>query len=252
MKVIVKNLALEYDDRGSGPVMLLLHGWQDDLHTFDPIVPLLAPSWRIVRLDLPGFGKSEAPGRAWELDQYVSAVAEFIDKLDLHVEVLVGHSFGGRITIKGLGTGSLHAKKAVLIASAGVAKRNSPRRRFFMLIAKAGKMFTLIPPLRFVREELRKMLYKSTGSDYLKAGPLKDTFLKVVEEDLTSTARTVSVPTLLIWGDADTETPLSEGKLLSNLIRVSSLEVFGGAGHFVHLEKPGEVAQAITHFVATT
>ena len=97
MKIIVQNLATEYLDEGNGKVVLFLHGWQDNLHTFDSLASLLSPTWRIVRLDLPGFGKSEVPKETGELDNYVQFVKDFINKLDIHVYALVGHSFGGQL-----------------------------------------------------------------------------------------------------------------------------------------------------------
>ena len=63
MKIIVKNLAIEYRDEGTGPVALFLHGWKDNLHTFDPLMPFLSDKLRIIRLDLPGFGESEISKR---------------------------------------------------------------------------------------------------------------------------------------------------------------------------------------------
>ena len=74
MKVIVNNLATEFEDEGTGPVLLFLHGWKDSLKTFAPLVPGLASDYRVVRLDLPGFGGSEMPSRPWSVSDYVAFV----------------------------------------------------------------------------------------------------------------------------------------------------------------------------------
>ncbi len=237
-------------DEGSGPVILLLHGWKSDLHTFDPLISAFTGSFRVVRLDLPGFGGSEVPKDSWGVGEYALFVKAFIHKLGISVDTLVGHSFGGRITLKGVGLGELHPKKVVLIASAGLAKHKTLRNRLFGILAKVGKMLTVLFPASF-RSSLRHRLYQATGSsDYLNAGVLKETSLKVIREDLSGCARGVEVPTLLIWGENDTATPLSDGKRLAELISGSRLEILEGAGHFVHQERSREVMELIKKFVS--
>src|SRR3989344_7345008 len=113
MKVIVDGLATEYKDEGSGPALLMLHGWMDTLSSFDAITKGLADSHRIVRLDLPGFGGTEAPPDTWYISDFVSFVQHFIQKIGLDSYVLLGHSFGGRISIKGVGTGVLQPSRLV-------------------------------------------------------------------------------------------------------------------------------------------
>ena len=249
MRIIVQNLAIEYEDRGTGPVMLFLHGWKDDLHTFDALAPTFVGSWRIILLDLPGFGKSELLPNAWGLTEYVLFVQVFLEKLKVSPAVIVGHSFGGRILIKGLAMNVFEVQKAVLVASAGVAKLKTTRSLFFGAVAKFGKLVTVIPPFYFWRNTLRKKLYSLIGSDYFQAGALKETFLKVVREDLSLDAKKIAIPVLLVWGSLDTETPLSDAQKFARLIQGATLQVYEGTGHFVHREKATEVAQRIKHFV---
>ena len=241
-------MAIEYRDEGTGPVMLFLHGWQDGLHTFDSLASLLSADYRIIRVDLPGFGESEMPKTAWHLDNYVGFVKDFIDKLGIKVDILAGHSLGGRIVIKGIAAKIFDAPKIVLIASAGIAERNTARNVFFGVLAKTGRLATAIPPLAFLRAPLRKYLYQSLGSDYLSAGPLRETFLNIINEDLSASAAAITKPSLLIWGSKDTETPLRDGQRLVTLIPGATLEVIPGAGHFVHREKPQEIVQLIRKF----
>lgn len=249
MKVIIQNIATDYTDEGSGPVMLFLHGWQDNLHTFDALARRFAASRRIIRFDLPGFGESEMPKMAWDLDNYVQFVADFIKKLDIQVDVLVGHSFGGRIIIKGTAGETIKVNKIILIASAGIARKRTVVNSMIKILAKIGGLVTYIPPLIFWREEIRRKLYGLLGSDYLEAGALKRTFLKIIREDLAPIAGKITKPTLLIWGSDDTETPLADGKRLSELISNSQFEVISSAGHLVHKEKTEEVAALIKKFL---
>jgi pimeloyl-ACP methyl ester carboxylesterase len=249
MKIIVQNLAVEYQDEGEGEVILLLHGWQDNLHTFDALMPLLSTTNRVIRLDCPGFGQSEIPERAWDLDNYVKLVENFIQKLHLQVDVLIGHSFGGRIAIKGAADKNLQPNKIVLVNSAGIAKNKILRNSVLKIGAKIIGWITYIPPFVFWREKWRKKMYESIGSDYLNAGAMQETFLKIISEDLSASAKKINIPTLLIWGADDTETPLSDGKLFSQLIPNSKLEIINGAGHFVHQKKPEAVAKLIRIFM---
>lgn len=248
MKIIIDNVATEYSDEGSGKTLLMLHGWKDSLRTFDPIARELAGNYRIVRLDMPGFGGTELPRTDLRLDDYVDFVENFIVKLDLDVAALVGHSFGGRVILKGLARRVFHPQKVVLIAAAGVSEKKPGKNVVLKVLARIGKVASAPLPRR-MRAAIRGMLYRSIGSDYLATGVLKGIFINVVSENLTNSAEQVSVPTLLVWGSADTSTPLPDGEKLARLITGSRLEVFDGATHFVHHEKAGEIATLIREFV---
>lgn len=249
MKVLVSGIATEYQDQGTGPIVLFLPGWQDTLHSFDAIAKDLIPNYRIIRLDLPGFGATETPAEPWDLDCYITFVAEFIKKLTIVPTAIVGHSFGGRITIKGLATQTLAAEKIILIAAAGITHRRTWRNTILQALAKTGRLLTTIPPLSFWRQTLRKKLYRAIGSDYFAAGRLKETFLKVIAEDLSQVAPKIAVPTLLIWGADDTATPLTDGQKLHQLISGSKLEVITNTGHFVHQQEPERVAILMKNFL---
>lgn len=249
MKVIVQNLAIEYQDEGAGPVVLFLHGWMDTLHTFDALVPFLSSQHRVIRVDLPGFGKSETPKEPWGYNEYVRFVKNFVQKLDLDIDTFVGHSFGGGIVIKGVATNELQSHKVVLIGAAGLRKNRPSRKAILKSFAKIGGFFMNIPPLVFWRNALRKKLYGFLGSDYPGRGPLRDTYLRIIAEDLRASAAKISTPTLLVWGAMDNATPLSDGEELSGLIQDSVFAVVEDAGHFVHQEKTKETATHIIKFL---
>lgn len=248
MKIIVQGLAIEYADDGAGPVVLMLHGWKDTLHTFDALAAKLVDRYRIVRIDMPGFGESDMPDPQSRLDDYVDLVDAFIRKMNLKVDTLVGHSFGGRVIIKGIHRKVFSPRKVVLIASAGVAERNAARGGALKMVAKVGKLATMPLP-HGIRQKLRRRLYSSIGSDYHASGRLKDIFLNVVQENLSAAAPSLTMPTLLVWGAEDTQTPLTDGDKLHHLIRGSRLETIRGATHFVHQEHPEKVAQLMSAFL---
>lgn len=247
MKIIINNLVTEYNDQGQGPVILMLHGWGNGLHSFDLITEKLKSKYRIVRLDLPGFGKTQRPTN-WRLDDYVNFVQSFLQKINLQPEILLGHSFGGRIIIKGVGQEKFRPKRIVMVSPAGVSNFKS-WRNFFGLISKIGSLVLLVPPLLFWRQKIRKLFYKLIESDYDQSGPMKEIFSAVVGEDLTPFARAITLPTLLIWGELDRVTPLSDGQLLHSLIINSRLEVIKEIGHFAHIEKSEEVVELTEQFL---
>lgn len=250
MKVIVQNIATEYSDEGDGEALLFLPGWMNAISNSDELASRLISKYRVVRLDLPGFGGgTEAPPADWHVLDYALFVKAFTEKVGLTSYVLAGHSFGGRVAIKGIAEGILKPSRLILIASAGVARHRTLRNRIFMVLAKIGKVLIYIPPLFLWRKQLRRKLYGKLKSDYLAAGPLSQVYLNTIREDLTEAARKISIPALLILGSDDDMVPLSDGKLFAELIKGSRLEVFPGVGHFPHRDRAQEVAKLIIEFV---
>ncbi len=251
MRIIVKGLATEYADEGKGQVLLFLPGWMNTFRNFDELTALLASQYRIIRLDLPGFGGgTETPPPDWRVEDYVLFVKDFIEKIGFSPYILVGHSFGGRVAIKGVGQGSLLPSLLVLIASAGITKGRTFRNRALTVLAKIGKLIMYIPPFSLWRNQLRKKLYRKLGSDYLAAGALSQIYLNTIKEDLREYARKIVIPTLLIWGNEDRMVPLSDGKLFAEIVKDSQLKILSGVGHSPHSERPEEVARLIRSFLA--
>ncbi len=247
-KILVNNLPTAYLDEGEGSVILMLHGWRRTLSDFDGIATILKNNYRIIRIDLPGFGETEKSSQAWDLGDYIDFLDAFINKLEIKPDVIVGHSFGGRIIIKGIASGKLKAKKIVLISAAGV-KVDTLRKKLFLFLAKIGDVISYIPPLIFVRRKLKNKFYKIIGSDYLESGNMKEIFKAVVDENLAPLAAKIKCDALLIWGEKDMQTPLKDGQLLHSLIASSRLEVLQNTGHFVQIEEAQKVAGIIGDFV---
>lgn len=250
MKIIVENISVEYEKSGKGKLALLLHGWGDSLHTFDLLCSELEKKFSIVRLDLPGFGASEMPPTAWGVEDYAQFVKDFCRKLHLEPQYIIGHSLGGRIAIKICSQKLLNPQKLILLASAGIRESNSARNRSYATVAKIGKVALSLPGLKRYQKAARSKLYKTAGTqDYLVSGPLKETFVKVIHEDLRDDAVQIEQSTLLLYGEQDTETPVHYGKLLHNLIPKSELDVITSASHFMHQEKPQVIVKAIENFL---
>jgi pimeloyl-ACP methyl ester carboxylesterase len=248
MQVIVDSLLTHYEVHGKGKVVLLLHGWGDSAAGLAKLQAALAKKYKVVAVDLPGFGSSQAPEGAWGLDDYAYFVSHFLAKIEAEkLHVLVGHSNGGAIAVRSLARGWLGADKLVLLASAGVRGEYKGRVKAIRMITKAGK--ALAAPLpKAVKHKLRKKVYKTVGSDMLVAEHLQETFKKVVTDDVREDASHLTLPTLIIYGDQDESTPQSYGKMFHEAIQGSQLEIVPGAGHFVHTDKPEVVVKALLGF----
>jgi pimeloyl-ACP methyl ester carboxylesterase len=250
MNVIVNNLLVNYERKGSGKTILLLHGWADQLHTFDRMAKLIDEEYEVIRLDLPGFGKSQAPDGSWGLDDYVNHVAEFIRKIDVAPYAIAGHSNGGAIAIKGIASTKLRTHSLVLLSSAGIRNDNKLHTTIWGIIAKLGKAATFFMPSS-ARSALRERMYRSAGSDLTVAPHMEGTFKRIVGEDVRTAAAQVRVPTLIMNGSSDTATPQSYAETFHSLIQGSELVIIPDADHFVHQTHAGQVSDNIKGFLGS-
>jgi pimeloyl-ACP methyl ester carboxylesterase len=137
------------------------------------------------------------------------------------------------------------------MGSAGIGHSRSLRNQLFKVVAKTGKAVMALPGLGAVRDRLRGRLYQAAGStDYVDAGPLRPVFVNTINEDLQTDAAKIKIPTLLIWGDLDADTPLADGQRLAGKIPKSRLEVVESAGHYVFVDQPWPVEQLIKEFLS--
>lgn len=251
MQSIIDNLAVRYDDEGTGRVVLMLHGWGTSGVDFLNLATILTKNYRVIRVDFPGFGGSEQPHEDWDVGRYVEFVGVLLERLQIvEVYAIIGHSFGGRVTIKGIATGALRSDKIVLIGSAGVKRSSSVRNTILKLLAKTGKTILSLPGLRVVSGSARSKLYSSIGSqDYLQSGTMRQIFLNTINEDLSEYAAHIKTPTLLVWGSEDDQAPLSDGKFFHEHIEGSRMKIAASAGHFVHHDEPIQVARWIREFL---
>ncbi|MBK5293133.1 MAG: alpha/beta hydrolase [Acidobacteriia bacterium] len=239
----IDGLSIRYKSAGAGPPVLLLHGWGASMETFEPLFQALSHAFRAVVLDLPGHGQSSLPPQPWHVSNYLDLVLKFMDATGLDQPHILAHSFGGRITIKLASAHPHRAGKLLLTAAAGIPPRQSLRTRVRKVLgATAGKLQrtarTSLPASEpLIRNINARLLPKLASRDYLQAGPLRETLINVVSEDLTSYLASIQSPTLLLWGDHDRETPLSSAETMASLIPNSELIVLPGAGHFPFLDQ---------------
>lgn len=249
MQIVVNGLLTTYQQSGEDKrLLVMLHGWGDSHQTFDVLVSHLSKTYTVVSLDLPGFGASQAPEKVWNLDDYTQFIEGFIKKLKLNPYAFLAHSNGAALAIRGLATGVLSSEKLVVLSGAGIRDRQKMRKLGLKAIAKSGKAATFWLPSR-QKQKLRKALYGAAGSDMLVAPELQETFKKTVSQDVQTDATKLKIPVLLIYGENDRATPPLYGRLYHELINDSTLEIVGGAAHFVHQDQATKVAALIEEFL---
>ena len=253
MKIEVNGIDVNYRTQGEGTPLVLLHGWGADIRCFDRIFRDLSPEYKVISLDLPGFGLSGDPAGEWGVGDYAEFVKAFLKALKVDRMRLLGHSFGGRISIK-LATDPEFAPrigKLVLTGSAGLKRQRTfwgkvrgAIRKILRGILKYSGMAKLFPAL------YDKLGRRFASRDYLAATPLlRECLKKVVAEDLAPLLPEVHAPTLLIWGKDDTETPVADGYTMQSLIPGARLEVLDNAGHFAFLNHPEKFSTLLKEFL---
>ena len=249
MNVVVDGLMTNYQKTGDGKVLLFLHGWGTNSATFTKLIGEFKDNYTVLVPDLPGFGGTEAPPEAWTLDNYADFVADFLAKLGIRdVYGLIGHSFGGVVSIVGVSTGLLRPNKLIVLASAGVR----PKRRVIKGMMRLGAKTAKIPLYLLPSEKSKKIketLYSKAGSDVMLLPHMRDTFVKTVNQDVQKQAQEITVPALLIYGSKDKSTPPKHGLLINKAIIGSKLEIITDAGHFLHQEQSAEVGTLVENFL---
>lgn len=227
---------------GTMTEILALHGWTNSIEKWGFFSESLREKNIKIKIPLiPGLTKKVS--QPWNLEDYVSWLKRVVGTKKI---ILLGHSNGGRIALAFAAKYPKNVSQLVLIDSAGIhhnelAKRL--KRIIFQGIAKIGKKITS-------SENLRKFLYKLTGeSDYRNANKIQQQImLNLIYQDLTPILKKIKTPTLIIWGQDDKTTPLTDGKLMHKLIKNSNLEIIKG-GHCPHYTDPQKVAKIIHEYL---
>ncbi len=240
---------------GSGRTAVVLQGWGTGLEIYDSVAADINDEYRVVQFDLPGFGGSDEPREAWDVDAYCDFFCKFMRVLGIEKADLIGHSFGGRMIIKLAARENLPFKigKIVLIDSAGVMPERTFKQKISVKKYKFKKKILTIAPVHALFPEVIDYWISKQGSeDYRNASPvMKKCLVMAVNEDLKDIMPLVRRETLLVWGDLDTETPLSDGRIMEERMPNAALVVLEGTGHYSFLYKPVEFASILRSFLLT-
>ncbi|MEO6508938.1 MAG: alpha/beta hydrolase [Patescibacteria group bacterium] len=247
-KLILNNLLINYYyNEAQNPLktLIFLHGWRSNSTLWFKIFPELLQNYQIYAVDLPGFGQSQVPTTPFTLQDYVDVATSFIQKLSLKKPILIGHSHGGRVGIKLSAAQPELLEKLVLVDSAGI-KNDSTDVKLKKGVAKLVKPIFKLPFMKPVRE---KIYQKMGAEDYVATPEMTQTFLNVVNEDLSSLLSQIKIETLIIWGENDIDTPISFAHTMNEQIPHSKLAIIKDAAHYSFLDQPEEFLKPLKNFI---
>lgn len=247
MEALIRDcrIAYCYDklEKSDAPVVLLLHGWGCDGSIFASFQNEFFKHSSVLSVDFPGHGQSGEPSVPWGVSEYAEQLLVLLSELGISKVDIVAHSFGGRVALWIASHRPELVEKMVITGGAGIrkpaAQTQSKRQLQYKKLKAILQRFEKISFLKGVVSNLQERLIQKYGSeDYKRLNPnMRQTFVKVINQDLSDLLPKIKASTLLIWGSSDTETPLWMGQKMEKEIPDAGLVVFDGRSHFAFLEE---------------
>jgi 3-oxoadipate enol-lactonase len=250
----LNDVDLWVEEQGAGPAVLLLHGIGTSLALWDAVAAALAPSHRVIRFDLRGFGKSAAPANPpyslglWARD----ARAVLVDR-KAEPAIVVGHGLGASVAMEMAldfppavrGIVLVGAATHVLATSAPLVRQQmEAAERQGMAAVAALQQPTLAPARADLVTRYRDLLVGSNAASFARA------VRATMQVDLSERMEDLAKPTLVVVGQQDAVAPPNRAREIEEGVSGARLAVLPGVGHLAPLEAPAEVAQAVTEFSA--
>lgn len=251
--------------KGSGPPIVLLHGFASSIYTWKDVLPVLARDHEVVALDFPGFGQSDCPTDL-TFDEYPAVVLGLLDRLGVSRASVVGNSMGGGVAAVLAAERPERFERLVLIDAAGFnleeQKRPWPIR--IMGSAPVASVLDQMPLRRLlVGMSLRQVFF----DDALVTGERVDEYLEpVLRPEAPRAIRSllasrslrpdvvrkllprITAPALIVWGREDRWIPVSDADRFRTALPGSRVVVLDRCGHMPQEERPAEVARLIEDF----
>ena len=249
--IIANGVTVHYVRKGKGMPMILMHGWGCNNATLSVFEKVGSEQHEVFNLDLPGFGKSQEPPTVWSVDDYVEMLNDFCKKLDIQRPILLGHSFGGRVAI---GYASRYpVDRLILVDSAGIKPRRSLNYYFKVYSYKlARRALPYLVGQKRAERIIDNMRANRGSADYRNSSPrMREVMVRCVNFDQRKQLSAIQVPTLLLWGENDTATPMRDAHIMNRKIKDSTLVSFPGAGHYSFIDNPFQSTAVVKRFIQT-
>ena len=265
--VTVDGLDVHFKDTGprDAPVLLLLHGFGSSLQTWDIWSSKLEEHYRVIRLDLPGFGLTgPSPVHDYSEQNDVSTLSHFVDKLGLSSFSLMGHSMGGKMA---WGLAALMPERVealVLMAPDGYPQIKDIGKKPYEMPAIMGVMKFCLPKI-LVRKSIEPAFFDASVLsdslvdryyDMLRAPGVRAAILdranQTIYTDPVPRLKKITAPTLLIWGEADQMIPSSNAKSYSEVLSKSQTVLLPRLGHLLQEEQPEKALEKVVEFLNST
>jgi pimeloyl-ACP methyl ester carboxylesterase len=234
--------------------LVFLHGWGASWQSWAPIIQRLKDNFNIFAFDLPGFGNQKIE-KVMDLDSYINFVIKTLKKRKIKNPILIGHSFGGAIASKITSKNLYPIKKLILVDAAAIRHPYSFRQKTTLKLISSIKKILFLPLIKKIIPPIQKIYYYSTNqqnSDYaaLKDNPImQKTFQNVIKNDLSPILNEIKTPTLIVWGENDLSTPLTDGQTINSLIPNSKIIIYPNSSHFSYLENQDTFVSDIKNFI---
>lgn len=262
--VMIDGTRVHYRDEGRGPVLLLLHGTSSSLHNFDGWVPHLQDHYRVVRLDLPGFGLTGPTATEdYRITYYVAFLKRFAETLQLPRFTLLGHSLGGLIAWEYAYRHPESLEKLILVAPAGYPREHTLLAFRLASMSPFNRILEVLTPKYFVRlNALQAFADPALVTDrmvgYYHDMALREgnrralgKVLKANDPDVSvAHVRKIIVPTLVLWGEQDKIVPFSHSALFQADLPKSQAIAYAGIGHSPLEEAPARTAEDVMTFLS--
>lgn len=263
-----------YRIAGSGPVVLLVHGMAGSSRTWEPVMRRLCDRYTVVAPDLLGHGDSAKPEGDYSLGAFASGLRDFLALLGIPAATIVGQSLGGGVAMQLCYQHPELCERLVLVGSGGLGREVS-----WVLRALAFPGTEYLTPIAFpffLRERgddlgdlLRRVGWQAPHAvemwrayTSLAEASSRRAFFRTLRAVVDSGGQSVSahdrlylttgLPTLIVWGEEDTVIPVSHAHAAYRAMPGSRLEIFEGAGHFLHVEEPDRFARSLDEFMSAT
>ncbi|MCD8573958.1 MAG: alpha/beta hydrolase [Erysipelotrichaceae bacterium] len=241
-----KNQDIHYRyHQKSDTTLVFLHGWGQSMIMMEPIEMSFQPHFSTLNLDFPGFGLSAPLNDVWSITDYADGIEALLNHLNVQNPVFVAHSFGARVAL--ILASRLQPKQMILTGAAGLKPRLSLGTHLKIRTYKLLKIGLRLP---FVGKHLLPLKTFFGSEDYKQTtGALRQTFVKVVNEDLSPLLKQITTSTLLIWGDKDDATPLWMGKTMEKHMKDAALIIYEDDDHYAYYHQLKRTIKIIEAFV---
>lgn len=252
-RINVDGADVHYTVSGEGRPIVLMHGWGCSTSTLASIERVALESRKVINIDFPGHGLSAEPPEVWGVEQYTGVLEAIVEAEKLDRPALLGHSFGGRVGILYASRHPEGVEKLILVDAAGIKPRRPLKYYIKVYSFKAYKrLLYLVMGREKAEKRLERRRAKAGSTDYAAASPRMRAILsRVVNEDLRHVMPSIKAPTLLIWGENDTATPISDARYMESHIPGAGLVAFPGCGHYSFLDNPVQFAAVLRSFLAS-
>ena len=255
--VEVNGCVHHYVDEGAKdkPALVFSNSLGSDLRMWDPLVPLLADNFRLIRYDTRGHGLSEAPPPPYSAGTLARDVAGLLDRLRIDPAVVCGLSVGGLIAQQ-FAIDFPDRVRALVLCDTGARIGTVESWEERIGVVRQKGLGVLVEPsmARWFSEDFRRrhsdqvrgyasMVARTSVDGYLgTCSALRDT-------DLTQAVQSIHKPTLVLCGELDIATPPDLARQLANLIPAARLQIIANAAHISSVEQPGQMAESIKNFL---